>query len=200
MAKDNHDDLLLYGGLAFAAIIGVKALLKSIGIDPENTAKVQAIDQLSPDQNPFTHNWKTNTCGSETSFGGYDVDQWRSLKDSVDNEDNETLYAANWVKSVELLHSAFGGITDIFNGHNFSDVMTAFHGFNSKKDVADADSFLQANYGIALWPLLKSGYPYLFLPINNGLNDNDLAQVIDYVNTLPDCPNGSTLGVSSGSW
>ena len=61
----------------------------------------------------------------------------------------------------------------------------------SKQELSDLSSYINANWGLDLWSLLKNGTPIpilgsIFPTLNTGLSVYQLAQIIKVVNGYPD--------------
>lgn len=173
-------NVLIYGGVGIAAYaLVLRPLLSEIGIDPANVAAVNAQDQLPPKSNPF----------NAASSGGDNTNVWLQVKSDGDSGNFVGIGDGALVvyNAAENIYSAFHDLANQWFGSDFQKVLAAFNSLSNQMQVSQIDQYLQENYQLSLWPLLRDGYPFLPLThlLNNGLNANDLAQILSVVNNLP---------------
>jgi hypothetical protein len=193
MAAQDHserDKLLLYAGLGIGGyFLVLKPLLKKIGIDPGADAQVTTVDQQAPDTNPFNMNSQYGSVQQNPSL--YTPAYFINIRTIMTNPDGLGLnLLSDWDKALytdsEAVYNAFYGFWNQAFGSDFQAVLGVFNSLTHKGSVSDIDAYLQANYNISLWPLLKNGHALLTNAINNGLSNTNLAQIVQIVDNLPD--------------
>jgi hypothetical protein len=179
MTEAQEDELIkaattlvaVYGAYRVAGLI-----LNKIGIDPANTEIVNKAMLASPN-NPF----------SLQSAPGMHVgaNSWVNIKNRFDSGDvdlvNARAGAPVTVRQGEALYNAFS----FFTGTDFNAINGVFAQMRTKEDVALLAQFMNDVYGVDLLTFLKNGI-YHFGPLNWGLSDNQLAMIVNHVNSLPD--------------
>lgn len=183
--SDTEEDVIIPIGIGLAAyFLVLKPVLKEFGIDPEAQAAVTDVDNTQPTDNPFNMNF----AGGSIAKGGFQYPAtFTSLKSRYNSHD-PTLLAneQNFVQLCEQVHDAFAAFPNPTFGANFQAVLSVFNSLADQGIVSDMDAYMQANYQLSLWSLLKNGFPFLpFLPFTNGLSTNQLAQIVTIVNALP---------------
>jgi hypothetical protein len=187
---DERDRLLLYAGGAIGLYyLVLKPILKKIGIDPQAEAQVLQIDQTPPDTNPFNMNSQYGSVQQNPYL--YTPAYFQNVHNIMSNPDglgqnlltdwDRALYADS-----EEIYNDFYSFWHQALGSDFQSVLGIFNSLTHKGSVSDIDAYLQANYGLGLWPLLKNGHALLGAGINNGLSDSSLAQIVQVVHNLPD--------------
>lgn len=186
---EKEEDLMIKAVVAAIAIFGLyrvgQYFQNKFGIHPENTALVNAqaaksgsTNAFSPVYKPFLDSDQGNP-SSDSSF--------TSLKAQYDADPAK--YVASRSQPIvtitrgENLWKAFS----FFTGTDYPAIVNVFAGMTSKQDVAELAQFMSEIYNVDLLAFLRTGI-YTIGPINWGLNDNQLAEIINHVNSLPDTP------------
>jgi len=185
------EKLLQFGVLIGAAYVLVaRPVLKLIGVDSTDTATVTAAQALTPANDPFNMAYQY----------GYIAYYGWSFPDAFVTEFQQFKNNGTPVQQVndqiaDSLYTAFTGFfpTFILWTADFTTIQSLFEKLDSKASCSYLDAFLQANYNVSLWSLLKNGtglFPAISA-FNTGLNDKQIAQLINYVSTLPNQVQGA---------
>ena len=189
MAKDNHDDLLLYGALAIGVFIVGKSILNAIGINPADTQAVSDQQSLPPSDNPLSPAF-------QPEVDSYNNNPSRDANgDPVDRNENyinvralffdpESVVNTDPTFEREKRIAAAGEVIneEISGFHLTTDpapIMAAFATLRTQSEVSELAEYMFANFGVDLMTYLKGS---LF---KAGLSDTDFATLIRQINNLP---------------
>lgn len=186
---DNEEDLLIKAVVAGVAIFGLyrvgKYLANQFGIHPENTALVNAQIAKPADQNAFSTQFKPfrdddgQSKGQSWAYEKQLTDQ--ALLDPGKYQSLLSVQPAVTVTRGEKLWDSFS----FFKDTDYNAIFAVFNNLASKEDVAELAQFMNDIYNVDLLNFLRYGI-YRLGPINFGLNDNQMADIINHVNSLPD--------------
>jgi len=179
------EDLLFKSALIIGAyFVVVKPVLKAIGVNPADQNTVNSQIALAPEQNAFSKDYQF----------GYIAYQGWSFPNDFSNEFTRFkagygMVEAGYDQIAEGIRNAF--VISIWNLTQFSadinTIQTLFSQLPEQAAVSYIDAYLTANYNQGLMPLLKNGWGTILgiNTLNNGLNDAQIAGLINQVSKLP---------------
>lgn len=179
------EDLLFKSALIIGAyFVVVKPVLKAIGVNPVDQNTVNSQIALAPEQNAFSKDYQY----------GYIAYQGWSFPTDFSNEftrfkAGSGMIEAGYDQIADALYNAFQ--ISWWNIAAFSadiaTIQTLFSQLPEQAAVSYLDAYLQANYNVALIPLLQNGGGTILgiSTINNGLTATQMAGIILEVSKLP---------------
>lgn len=184
MAKESKivtDDVIKYGALAAAGLIGVKMIIASFG-DAAATATVDGLDTLPPNENPFspmfgptqTKIQSNGYAGQGSETGYYQLMQQNyQFAPQLGLGYDPAVYAEKVYSSIGIL----------FN--SIDDIIAVFNQVPDGETVGEMAGYTLAIYGKDMIAHIRDGF-LSFSWLKGGIGDGNIASIVNHVMSLPD--------------
>ncbi len=187
------DVLIVTGIVAAGFFFVVKPILNLLGDDDDSKEKVKELGERDLSDNPFSlqsalyKSYLQETWG--TADATKDFDFWRQMHQNYKDGlyDNIALGSGGWVVNVTLDGQALWDSVSFWTGTDYDTIKAVFFSMKDQLTVSVVTAYFFANFQADLLTFLKNGTNW-WIPfhLRNGLNDTALAEILNYIDKLPE--------------
>lgn len=187
------DVLIVTGIVAAGFYFVVKPILNLLGDDEDSKEKVKELSERDLSGNPFSlqsalyQSYLQDTWG--TIDPAKDFQFWQQMHTNYEAGlyDNTTLGAGGWVVNVTLAGQAIWDSVSFWTGTDYDTIKAVFFSMKDQLMVSVVTAYFYANFQADLLTFIKNGTNW-WIPfhLRNGLNDTALAEIINYIDKLPE--------------